>query len=557
MVPNRSGYHLHHDRARPCIEEISINEVLPADSVAVTSSSTTPTISTPSGPGSGYQSGPVSPASPPTEAGEAPPRPYSSTLTKSQKHFILFIATLVSFFSALSSRIYYPILPTLVENYSLTTTLLNLSITTYMLLQGVAPVLVGPFSDKYGRRAGYILCLVIHILSNICLAIQNSYPALMVLRGLQALGASGLVSLGYVVVSDIAATPKERQKFTPILAGGVLFADILGPVLGGLLGRYAGWRSVFWFLAAAAGGLMLVYWLFVPEMKRSAIVVAGNGDQGRVVKMWWMVEGIRLLKRADFTDDDNNTIPTRAQRISSNPREAVSILLEPTAFILILSIGLLMLMNIAFRTSTPTLFSEIYGFDSLQIGLCFLPLGIGASIGAICNGYLLDWNYRRHAGQLNLTETSNPEEPEPGAEVETERTISQADLPTISLEKARLQPLVPLLLLTISTITPYGFVLSRTQNSGTNLSIAIPLVLQALNSFALSACANTLTTLLIDLFPSQPATAAATAAKLVQCWLGAIGAGVVQDMLLGLGREWCFVLLGGLVALAGLGACVI
>jgi MFS family permease len=49
-------------------------------------------------------------------------------------------------------------------------------------MQGLAPAFIGGFSDEAGRRPSYVICFVIYIAANIGLGIQNSYPALMVLR---------------------------------------------------------------------------------------------------------------------------------------------------------------------------------------------------------------------------------------------------------------------------------------------------------------------------------------------------------------------------------------
>jgi MFS family permease len=52
-------------------------------------------------------------------------------------------------------------------------------------MQGLAPAFIGRLSDDAGRRPAYFLCFVIYIAANIGLALQNSYPALMVLRCVQ------------------------------------------------------------------------------------------------------------------------------------------------------------------------------------------------------------------------------------------------------------------------------------------------------------------------------------------------------------------------------------
>jgi MFS family permease len=84
---------------------------------------------------------------------------------------------------------------------------------------------------------------------------------------------------------------------------------------------------------------------------------------------------------------------------------------------------------------------------------------------------------------------------------------------------------------------PYGWTLQQ------HTSLAAPLVLQFIIGFCFIASLNTLNTLLVDLFPDRAATAAA-ACNLVRCWLGAIGAAVIDQMLEGMGWGWTFTFLG-------------
>lgn len=312
---------------------------------------------------------------------------------KHQKYFIVLMVTLASFFSPLSGQIYFPVMPTLVQNYHLTTALINLTVTTYLVLQGLAPAFMGTFADAGGRRPAYILAFTIYTAANIGLAVQNSFAALLVLRCVQSAGSSGTVSFGYGVIADIA-TPAERGKYIGPMAAGVMVAPALGPVIGGLLARFLGWRSVFWFLVIISGGYLLVFIIAMPETARK---IVGNGSI--VPKEWWrlsLVQHIQTYQRRRNPEQDSSSRRgRRPQRRPSNqhrdrasgqsqqpqstnklrfpnPWESFVILLEKDALIIIFYVGLVMFANIALLTSTPNLFGKLYHFNDLQIGLCFL-----------------------------------------------------------------------------------------------------------------------------------------------------------------------------------------
>ncbi|KAL4798721.1 major facilitator superfamily domain-containing protein [Aspergillus venezuelensis] len=565
-----------------------MGEILPGDEIAVitpSSSSPSPTRATAS-----ETTAPTAPCSSSTMADANHNPPQYSSFSTGQKRLIVTMVTLASFFSPLSSQIYYPIMPTLVQTYDLTPALINLTITSYMLLQGLAPAFMGTFADACGRRPAYMLSFTIYTVANIGLALQTNYPALMVLRCLQSAGSSGTVAFGYGVISDIA-TPAERGMYVGPMSAGTMLGPALGPAIGGLLARYFGWRSVFWFLVIVSGGFLVCFWALVPETARGVV-----GDGCVIPGEWWRLSGVQLLKQrrrkknstdgiaanvesgaverdADEKDtgEINPTTSTTKLRFL-NPIKTLAILLEPDALILISSIGLLMITNAALLTSTPTLFKEIWDLNDLQIGLCFIPLGTGASLGAIVNGYVLNENYRRHyqrhahaeapspgstaPAAINLNSTSPDPDPDPESQESTRSEASKFTppfksknppllAPTFPIEKSRLQLSFPTLCLTIVALVPYGFVLQ----SRTHLSA--PLTLHFLNGFATVACTNTLNILLVDLFPDRPATATA-ACNLVRCLLGALGAGTVEFMLESMGWRGCFAFLGGCLMLASL-----
>lgn len=316
-----------------------------------------------------------------TSTPAADDRPAHTAFSKNQKRFILVMVTLASFFSPLSGQIYYPVMPTLVRSYHLTTALVNLTITTYMILQGLAPSFMGTFADTGGRRPAYIIAFAVYTAANIGLALQNSFAALLVLRCIQSAGSSGTVSFGYGVIADIA-TPAERGRYIGPMAAGVMVAPALGPVIGGLLSRFLGWRSVFWFLVIISGGYLVLFMVAMPETARKIV-----GDGSVVPKEWWRMSLIQYLsarrrrqqlKSSEEQDsDEHQDHPDQQQQGSTklrfpNPLKSFMILLEKDALIIISYVGLVMFANIALLTSTPNLFGHLFGFNDLQIGLCFM-----------------------------------------------------------------------------------------------------------------------------------------------------------------------------------------
>jgi len=136
--------------------------------------------------------------------------PYS-VFHASQRRWVTFIIGLAMMFSPLSANMYLPCIPLLQHDMHTSLQLINLTITTYIIIQGLSPAFFGELSDKLGRRPIYIITFGIYVAASIGLAVQDTYVALLVLRMLQSMGASATVAIGYGVVADIV-TPAERGR---------------------------------------------------------------------------------------------------------------------------------------------------------------------------------------------------------------------------------------------------------------------------------------------------------------------------------------------------------
>lgn len=141
-----------------------------------------------------------------TTTTNAPP---FTTFSLRQRKFIVFMVALGGFFSPLSANIYFPALNTIAEDFHVTLTLANLTLTSYMIFQGLAPTFFGDLADMAGRRPAYAIGFVIYIGACIGIALCDSYAGLFILRCLQSTGSSGTIALGNGVVADIA-TSAER-----------------------------------------------------------------------------------------------------------------------------------------------------------------------------------------------------------------------------------------------------------------------------------------------------------------------------------------------------------
>jgi MFS family permease len=146
------------------------------------------------------------------------PQPPYHILSNKQKWNLVIFVSLAASFSPLSSNIYFPAIDAISRDLGVNASLIALTITVYMVVQGIAPSLLGAFSENYGRRLTFAITLTIYTAANLALAFTSNYAMLMVLRGFQAAGSAATISISAGVIADIAY-PQERGRFIGTNAG--------------------------------------------------------------------------------------------------------------------------------------------------------------------------------------------------------------------------------------------------------------------------------------------------------------------------------------------------
>ncbi|KAJ5902645.1 hypothetical protein N7495_003173 [Penicillium taxi] len=442
-----------------------------------------------------------------------------SILPASEKIFVITAGSFAALISPLSSSIYLPALDSLAQDMNVSIPLINLTITMYLIFQGLAPSFIGSFSDAYGRRPAYVISFVIYLGANIGLALQNNYAALMVLRCLQSSGSSSPIALGSAVVSDIT-TRAERGKYIGYAGLGMALGPALGPVIGGLLDHYLGWKSIFWFLVILSGICFIVVLLVLPETCR---VIVGNGS---VIPPWWnqplwvfFAPNSRFRKPNE--EPDYSSLQPLKHR--PNPVTSLRIAMQKEAGLILFYGGLIFSGYMAVLSTLTTQLTSRYGFNSIQVGLCYLPIGVGSICSRWTVGRLLDWNFRREARLQGMTIEKN----------------KQQEILNFNIERARLAITIPLVYGGAFFLLAYGWVMEY------KTSLAGPIAMLFFVGLVTSGAFNTLNTLVVDINYESAATAVA-ASNLCRCLMGAGTTAFISPLIDAIGIGWTGTLVAAL-----------
>jgi EmrB/QacA subfamily drug resistance transporter len=135
-----------------------------------------------------------------------------------------------------------------------------------MLTSTIAVILFGKLSDIYGRKHVLIIGIITFVITSVMCGLATSMVQLIIFRGLQGIGGGILLSLPFIVVGEIFS-PRDRAKYMGILGSVFGLADVLGPILGGVITDTLGWRWVFFINVPVGIVAVTIIFYSLPNFK--------------------------------------------------------------------------------------------------------------------------------------------------------------------------------------------------------------------------------------------------------------------------------------------------
>lgn len=145
--------------------------------------------------------------------------------------------------SALTMNLFLPSMPSIATHYQADYALVQLAISGYLAFTGLLQLVIGPLSDRYGRRPVMIVSLVIFLVATALLPFAPSIESFLIIRMVQASVASGMV-LSRAIVRDMVSADQAASMIGYVTMGMTL-APMIGPALGGVMDELFGWQSTF------------------------------------------------------------------------------------------------------------------------------------------------------------------------------------------------------------------------------------------------------------------------------------------------------------------------
>lgn len=264
------------------------------------------------------------------------------SLTRRQRVVYILVLGALTALGPFTIDLYLPAFPKIEADLAVSTAAIQLTLTATTLGFAFGQLLVGPWSDRVGRRLPLILATTVHILASLGVALAPDLAWLLAFRVLQGFGAAAGAVVAMATVRDLfGGYPLVRMLSRLALVNGL--APIAAPVIGSQLLLVMPWRGLFF-------------------------VLAGYGVLVVVAASLFIIETLPPARRVD---------PGHATL-----RQRYRVLFADRVFVGVAIIGGMSFSGLfAYLSASPFLFQDVYGLDPQGYGLLFAVNSIGVVAG--------------------------------------------------------------------------------------------------------------------------------------------------------------------------------
>jgi MFS transporter, DHA1 family, multidrug resistance protein len=179
------------------------------------------------------------------------------------RSLVLFL-TLLAALGMLATNMYLASLPSLGRDLAATPAEIQLTLTVFLASFALGQLVIGPLSDRYGRRPLLFAGLAIYTLASALCAIAADLESMLAFRALQAVGACTGTVLARAVARDLFHGD-ELTRSLGFITTFVAAAPGFSPLIGGLIESFLGWRFTFALLAVIGLFAAIIVWRAIPE----------------------------------------------------------------------------------------------------------------------------------------------------------------------------------------------------------------------------------------------------------------------------------------------------
>lgn len=309
------------------------------------------------------------------------PRNWSNT----RKWVSTTLVSLYTFVSPVSSSMLSPAMTEISSDFGVQKQVISsLMVSIFILAWALAPLVVAPLSELYGRKIVLDVSIVFLFFFNLACGLSRTTAQMCVFRFLGGFSGAAPLSIGAGVLGDLF-DDRSRGTAMAFYALGPLLGPTVAPIMSGFIVENLGWRWVFWILCILNGFAAVCGILFYRETYSPVLL------KWKAKKLRKESGNANLKTIYDIADGE-----TVLSRFTLNIKRPITLLFTHP---MVIGLGSFMAFTYGFMyllvCTFPSLWSEVYGFNKGITGLMFAPLGVGFMLGLVVWARLVDLVYYR------------------------------------------------------------------------------------------------------------------------------------------------------------------
>ncbi len=201
-------------------------------------------------------------------------KPPEGTRNLATSRGVLLLLVVMTGIAPISLYILVPALPVLATNFDSDISIAQMTVSLYMVGIALSQLIMGPLSDRFGRRPVLLGGLALMVAASIACIFAETLPQLIAARFFQALGGAAGMVVSRAIIRDIYERDRVASMISLVVAA-LMIGQMVSPLTGGLIETAFGWRAIFYAITIAAIIVAVGIAVALPETRRSR--AAGGG----------------------------------------------------------------------------------------------------------------------------------------------------------------------------------------------------------------------------------------------------------------------------------------